>query len=374
MSQERIAELEELLSRAAEAYYNLEPIMSDQEYDARKAELEFLKPTSKVVSQMGVPAPKVSVWEKAEHTIPMGSLSKVNSKDEFYSWCDGTGADVFLLTHKIDGSSMELVYKDGKLDRAVTRGGEDQIGEVVTTNVAQIPGVPKEIPLGGEVSIRGEVVMYKQVFQEKYAGEYANPRNTANGKVRERKGGGAACADLNYVAYTLYVDGNLPSTEEEQFAKLAELGFEIPFYQVGRMYDLAEVFEAVKDARDAIPYEIDGMVARVNDISHQDSLGSKALRPNGQIAWKFDAAMSTTKVIDIRWQVGPSGRITPVAAVEPVNIGGVTITSISLHNMAMFRKLKLFAGCEVLVARRNDVIPYIEKNVSSDIEAGAEAA
>lgn len=372
MSQERIAELEALLSKAAEAYYNLDPIMADSEYDARKAELEYLKPSSPIVSQMGAPTPKNSTWEKAEHTIPMGSLAKVNSKEEFYGWAEGTGAQEFLLTHKIDGSSMELVYQGGKLTRAVTRGGEDQVGEVVTINVRQIPNVPQGIAAGGDVSVRGEVVMYKDVFQEKYASEYANPRNTANGKVREKKGGGAACADLSFVAYTVYVDGNLPETEERQFELLREMGFEVPFFQVGNMYDLAEVFEAVKGARDAIPYEIDGMVARVNDISHQDGLGSKGLRPNGQIAWKFDAAMATTKVIGVRWQVGPSGRITPVASVEPTSIGGVTITSISLHNVALFRKLKLFAGCEVLVARRNDVIPYIEKNITSGIEAGQE--
>lgn len=368
MSQERIEELEKMLADAAEGYYNLEPKMDDQEYDARKAELEFLRPASPVVAQVGVAVSKTSVWDKVEHTIPMGSLDKVNSRDGFFTWAEGTGTEEFLLTQKIDGSSMELVYSGGSLVRAVTRG-DGAIGEDVTFNVRQIPGIPHVIAESGDVSVRGEVVMYKDVFQKEYSGEYANPRNTANGKVREKKGGGADCKNLNFIAYNLYVDGNLPATEQGQFDQLRELGFEVPFYEVGNMFDLAQTFDTVKVNREVIPYEIDGMVVRVNDMVHQDGLGSKAMRPNGQTAWKFDAAMATTKVIDIRWQVGNSGRVTPVAAVEPVNIGGVTITSISLHNMAMFRKLKLSAGCEVLVARRNDVIPYIEKNITAGVEA-----
>ena len=370
MSAERITELETLLAQWREAYYNLDSLVSDQEYDARKAELAYLKPDSREVVTVGAAPTKASVWEKVEHTIPMGSLDKVNSKEEFYTWADGTGAEEFLLTHKIDGSSMELVYQGGKLVRAVTRG-DGTIGEDVTSNVLQIPGIPHAISAEGDVSVRGEVVMYKEVFQTEYAKDYANPRNTANGKVREKKNGGADCRNLNFIAYTLIIAGNVLKTEQEQFQDLEYLGFEIPFYEVGNVYDLAQTFETVKGAREAIHYEIDGMVVRVNDMAVQDGLGSKAMRPNGQIAWKFDAAMATTKVIGVRWQVGPSGRVTPVAAVEPVHIGGVTITSISLHNMSLFRKLKLFAGCEVLVARRNDVIPYIEKNMSLGIEAEA---
>lgn len=369
MSQDRIKELESLLSEWREAYYNLDPMVSDQEYDARKTELSYLKPKSKEVTAVGARVSKTSPWEKVKHRIPMGSLDKVNSKNEFLTWAEKTKAQEFLLTHKIDGSSMELIYENGKLMKAVTRGGDDQIGEDVLVNVRQIPNIPQTISDLSDVSVRGEVVMYKDTFNSKYALEYANPRNTANGKIRERKNGGSDCVDLNFVAYTLYINGNLPKTEEDQFKQISDLGFETPFYEVGNMFDLALTFESIRGSRDLIHYEIDGMVIRVNDISVQDGLGSKGLRPNGQIAWKFDAAMASTKVLNIRWQVGNSGRVTPVAEVSPVNIGGVTITSISLHNIALFRKLRLFASCEVLVARRNDVIPYIEKNMSLNINA-----
>jgi len=369
MNKERIQELENLLKKAREAYYNLEPAMSDSEYDARKAELMYLNPVSKEIVAVGAKAMKNSAWQKAEHTIPMGSLEKVNSKDEFFKWCEGTGAYEFLLTHKIDGSSMELIYKSGKLIQAITRG-DGLVGEDVTSNVMQIPTIPHTIPYdNNDVTVRGEVVMFKDVFKEKYEKEYANPRNTANGKVRERKNGGVDCKNLNFLAYTVYFGGELPNTEERQFELLKEAGFEVPFHIKGSMFDLANVFESIKDLRDQIHYEIDGLVIRVEDISIQDSLGSKNMKPNGQIAWKFEAAMSTSKVVGIRWQVGPSGRVTPVASIEPVSIGGVTITSVSLHNIALFKKMKLYEGCEVLVARRQDVIPYIETNISLGINA-----
>lgn len=369
MEQTRIKELEEMLKNAREGYYNLSPMMSDQEYDARKAELAFLSPESQEVTTVGASVTSISVWEKSEHTIPMGSLDKVNTKEEFLDWADRSKSKSFLMTYKVDGSSMELVYEKGKLIRATTRG-DGLIGENVTFNVKQIPDVPHQIDdKSDQVVIRGEVVMDKPVFEAKYSKDYANPRNTANGKIREKKGRGVDCQNLSFVAYTLYVDGNRSGSERDQFENLGRLGFRIPYYVTGNQFDIAAAFEGIKDNRDAILYEIDGMVIRVLDISEQDALGSRHMKPVGQIAWKFDAAMSTTKVIEIKWQIGNSGRVTPVASLEPVQIGGVTITSVSLHNMAMFNKMKLFAGCEVLIARRNDVIPYIEENLSLKISA-----
>ena len=342
--------------------------MSDQLYDAAKTELAYLNPESPEVKVVGAAPAKISVWEKAEHVIPMGSLNKVNSKAEFLDWARGTGAERFLITYKVDGSSMELIYSDGKLIRAVTRG-DGSIGEDVTSNIIQIPDVPKTIPSPGEVVVRGEVVMFKETFERTYSKTYANPRNTANGKVREKKNDGVECRNLNFVAYTIYLDGKTPTTEREQFETLKELGFEIPYASCGCQYDLTVAFASITDKRDLIPYEIDGMVIRVDDIAAQDLLGSKDMKPNGQIAWKFDAAMSTSKVVDIKWQVSQSGRITPVASIEPTNIEGVTITSVSLHNISLFKKLRLFKGCDILISRRNGVIPYLEKNLSLDIDA-----
>ncbi len=364
------ARLRDELKVLREAYYNLEPQASDAVYDAKLARLRELAPDDFEIKAVGAAAPKLSVWEKVQHKIPMGSLSKVNSESELREWAARIGAKTevgdlqteFLFTYKIDGSSMELVYEGGKLVRCVTRG-DGVIGENVTDNVRKIPDVPGTIPIEEEVTVRGEVVMTKEVFERVYAAEYANPRNTANGKVREKKGGGEDCRNMQFIAYTL-MSKSAPAKEALRFMALERMKFTVPFWQVVTLAEAQRAQDRLAAGdRNKVPYEIDGTVVRLNDIRAQEELGDLNMRPRGQVAYKFEAATGVTTVEEIKWQVGNSGRITPVASVAPVNIGGVTITSISLHNMSMFRELALFRGCRVLVSRRNDVIPYIESRM-----------
>lgn len=361
--EDRIRDLKVRVKAAQDAYYNLSPIMSDQEFDALADELRTLEPEATEVLSVGAPVPSLSVWDKVRHEIPMGSLGKVNSRQDLVNWANGTGANIFHITHKIDGSSMELIYKAGKLKKCVTRG-DGVIGEDVTVNVTQIPDVPSDLGISIDAIIRGEIVMMKSVFDQSYAKEYANPRNTAAAKVREKKGGGTACRDLSFLAYGLKTDDQ-PRTMHYMAIWLKNHGFQIPEGCAGNIESILQVYEATVIKRKTIPYEIDGMVVSVNDLEKLEDLGSLNMRPRGQIAWKFDAEMRETKVQDVVWQVGPTGRICPVAKVEPVNIGGVTITSVSLHNLSLFRSLRLSEGCRVLVSRRNDVIPYIEANLDS---------
>jgi DNA ligase (NAD+) len=367
MSQERIQELVIAIKSAREAYYNLDPQISDQEFDALVDELKLLAPDHTEVKSVGAEPPQISVWEKVKHEIPMGSLNKANSEKEFEEWVKTTGVDSLErelhFTHKLDGSSMELIYQDGKLIKCITRG-DGTIGEDVTYNIFQVPNIPKQIPVENAI-VRGEIIMFKDMFKEKYAEHHANPRNTAAGKVRDKKGGGSDCANLKFLAYKLDTKYMWP-TMELMFVKLQEMGFEIPPNTIDKLDTIKWLFNETSKKRDEIPYEIDGVVISVNDLLKQDSLGSLNMRPKGQIAWKFDPAMGVTTMLDVKWQVGNSGRVTPVASVAPVNVGGVTITSVSLHNISMFNDLKLFKGCRVLVARRNDVIPYIERNLDID--------
>ncbi len=365
-----VVRLRDELKELREAYYNLEPKASDAVYDAKLARLRELSPDDFEVKTVGAAAPKLSVWEKVQHKIPMGSLSKVNSEAELREWAARIGARTevgdlqteFLFTYKIDGSSMELVYEGGKLVRCVTRG-DGVIGEDVTDNVRKIPDVPGTIPIEEEVTVRGEVVMTKEVFERVYAAEYANPRNTANGKVREKKGGGEDCRNMQFIAYTLMSE-SAPAKEALRFTALEKMKFTVPFWQVVTLAEVQKAQDRLAGGdRDKVPYEIDGTVIRLNDIRAQEELGDLNMRPRGQVAYKFEAATGTTTVEDVKWQVGNSGRITPVASVAPVSIGGVTITSISLHNLSMFRELGLYRGCRVLVSRRNDVIPYIESRL-----------
>jgi len=368
MSQNRVDELRSKLKEWRQAYYNLSPKVSDQEYDAARDELAALSPDDEELGAVGAAPPQHSVWEKVKHEIPMGSLGKANSEKELDEWAEkAKGASTWFITHKIDGSSMELVYKAGKLVRCVTRG-DGVVGEDVTANVSKIPSVPKKLPVPVDATVRGEVVMTKDVFAAKYAEEYANPRNTAAGKVREKKGGGEACKDLEFLAYWLRLEIDQPRTMFFAMKWLGNHGFKTPPCEAATELPIVkQSYAQVAKERDQVPYEIDGMVVSVNDLELMEEMGSAGGRPRGQIAWKFDPAMRETRVVNVKWQVGNSGRITPVAVVEPVDIGGVTVTNISLHNLSLFRDLALRPGSRVLVSRRNDVIPYIEKNL--DLEA-----
>ncbi len=374
MDSQNLEEKKELRRRARDAYYNLDPIMSDPEYDALTEAIRSIEPESPELASVGAPPPNDTPWEKVRHEISMGSLEKVNSEEEFRKWAEATGSKEFLMSEKIDGSAIELVYVNSKLVRAVTRG-DGTIGEDILLNVRQIPNVKKEIARDwtdktDRAIVRGEIVMYRDVFEKQYAEEYANPRNTANGKVRERKSGGSHCSNLVFLAFKIVTNRpDTPKSEAEQVRMLENYGFMVPMWSGGTIDQVVRDFESKRKCREIIPYEIDGMVVSVNSFQLQEELGAVNMRPRGQKAWKFDAAVGETRVEDIRWQVGPTGRVTPVAVLEPVEIGGVTITNVSLHNLSIFRDLKLFRGCRVLVSRRNDVIPYIEKNL--DLEEAA---
>lgn len=350
------------LAEAREAYYNLTPTMPDGVYDTKKARLKELVPKHFEVTAVGAEPPRDSPWEKVAHEIPMGSLDKVNTIEEFDEWVSRTeGAVHFGITHKIDGASLELVYKAGKLVRGVTRGG-GTIGEDVTQNIAKIPDLPKRLTQDTDATVRGEVVMFKSTFAEKYADRYANPRNTASAKMREMKGGGADCANLAFLAYWVQCEDR-PNMMFHMFKLLESLGFKTPPLSVGDIDSVKARFVEATRNRASVPYDIDGEVVSVADLKLLESLGDVDMRPRGQIAWKFESEKAVSKILDVVWQVGPTGRVTPVAKIEPTKIGGVTIESVSLHNLKMFSGLKLFRGCHVLIERRNDVIPYISQNL-----------
>lgn len=375
MSQDRKNELERILKEASDAYYNLDlsspSALSDDEYDKLREELKSIDPNSEEVVSVGAPVPDNSVWEKMEHEIPMGSLNKANTLEEMNDWAVPLDSKEWFITHKVDGSSMELVYINGKLERAITRGN-GIIGENVIDNIRLVPNIPKSLKDSLSVTVRGEIVMMKKVFEEKYSSEYANPRNTAAGKVREKKNGGQDCANLRFLAYDALIPGDQPSIPnimEELFNWLVSCGFEVPHEHAkcSSIDEVREKYEANENSRNDIEYEIDGMVVSVNDRKHLDWLGSHNMRPKGQIAWKFKSAKQETTVRDVIWGVGNSGRVTGVAILDPVQIGGVTITNVSLHNLKYFRALNLFRGCRVLVSRRGDVIPYIERNLEEEL-------
>ena len=361
---DEVKKLRKELAEAREAYYNLEPVLPDSVYDAKKARLKELCPEDEEVKAVGAAPPKDSLWEKVRHEIPMGSLDKVNSTEELDDWITKTGVadkSSFAITHKIDGASLELVYEDGNLTRGVTRG-DGIIGEDVTANISKIPNIPHRLNTPIDAIIRGEVVMLKSVFEAKYADKYANPRNTAAAKMREKKSGGTACKDMEFLSYWIKT-ADRPNSMVLTFSLLEHLGLKVPPICQGPVESIKQEFDHATQERSSVPYDIDGMVVSVSNLSLLESLGDVAMKPRGQRAWKFESEKAESRVLDVVWQVGPTGRVTPVAKVEPVKIGGVTIESVSLHNLKMFAELKLFRGCRVLIERRNDCIPYCAVNL-----------
>jgi len=355
----RIRELENKIYDARHHYYNGQSKVNDKVYDAWCDELRLLDPTNKAVTAIG--APVASAWLKAKHQIPMGSLNKVNTPIEFSKWTSDVACnDELFVTQKLDGLSIELIYENGILIQAITRGDGD-IGEDITTNVRKMSGVQQQLPTSFNGSIRGEIIMLKSKHQKHFS-DKANPRNAASGVSKRLDGVGSE--HLSIIFYQALGDVDF-KTEVEQFEWLKAQGVMIPDYWVFK--NASEVnlhWRNYQDNyRNKLDYDIDGFVIHINDMAKQISLGDKDLRPLGAIAFKFDNETRESVIRDIVWQVGNSGRLTPVAVIDPVSLVGATITKASIYNMSYIEDLGLDIGATVLVARANDVIPRIEELV-----------
>ncbi len=355
----RIDDLVVQINQARLDYYNGQVKVSDKVYDAWCDELRLLDPTNKALTAVG--APVNSAWTKAKHQIPMGSLNKINTPTEFSKWTDDNAlSEVLFVTQKLDGISIELIYEDGVLIQAITRGDGD-IGEDITVNVRKMDGVKSQLSKAFNGSIRGEIIMLKSKHKKHFS-DKANPRNAASGVSKRLDGVGSEHLSIMFYQALGDVDFN---TEVEQFEWLKSLGLIIPDYWV--FNNASEVnlhWRNYQDVdRDKLDYDIDGLVIHINDMAKQMSLGDKDMRPLGAIAFKFDNETRESVIRDIIWQVGNSGRLTPVAVVDPVSLVGATVTRASIYNMSYIEDLGLDIGATVLVARANDVIPRIEELV-----------
>jgi DNA ligase (NAD+) len=365
----RVDELAARLDRHRANYYAGHPEISDAAYDALEDELRDLDPTNAVLAKVGSGA-LVEEWEKARHEIPMGSLNKAVSVEELRAWLarceellhkDGLGAvaDDLFVAEKLDGISIECIYRGGKLVDAITRG-DGEVGERITQNVARMKGVPSRIKDRRSMSVRGEIIL-RLSDMKKHVVTGTSPRNLAAGTSKRFDGTG--CDNLTVLFYDV-ADHLDVATEVEKFAFIRSLGFATPNLQHGGIEDVIALYDAYASGkRAALDYEIDGLVIYVNSLHLQAQLGEVNHRPRGAVAFKFASPAKVTKVLEIRWDTGSSGRVTPVAIVAPVELAGATVQRASLHNAANVRALGLGVGDEVLVSRRNDVIPYVEEVV-----------
>lgn len=360
MTNNRIRELETKIFQARNDYYNGTPTVSDKIFDAWVDELRLLDPTSKAVTAIGSPVAP-SEWKKAKHQIPMGSLDKVNIPDELSKWAkDMANGEKLFVTEKLDGLSIEVIYEHGSLVQGITRG-DGETGEDITVNVAKMSGVHSHLKHKFTGSLRGEIIMKKSIHKKHFA-DKANPRNAASGTSKRLDGVGVEHLDILFYQVLGDVDFK---TEAKQFNWLEQQGLNTPnFWTFNDASEVNTHWRQYQDKeRDKLDYDIDGLVIRINDMAKQIALGEKDLRPKGAIAFKFDNEARESVIRDIIWQVGNSGRITPVAVVDPVQLVGATVTRASIYNMSYIEELKLDIGAAVLVARANDVIPRIEELV-----------
>jgi DNA ligase (NAD+) len=385
-----IENLREKLRHHEYLYYVLdEPEISDAAYDRlmnrlkelEEAHPELVTPDSLTVRVGGAPREGFTTMR---HARPMLSLDNAFSYDALREWDrrvrEGSRHEKieYVAEHKFDGLSISLQYEDGVLVRGVTRG-DGTTGEDVTPNVKTIRSIPlrvdaaslKKIKLSPRFEVRGEVMMTRKAFealnrqQEQIGGKiFVNPRNSAAGAVRVLDPGITAARRLDFFAYYLLVDGKVPfAKHSESLQALMQLHF-----RSSDDWKLCAGIEAVSaycddldSKREKLPYEIDGVVVKVNSIPIQNELGYTAKAPRWAIAYKYPARQEATVVNDIIVQVGRTGALTPVAVLEPVQVSGVTVSRSTLHNLDEIERLGLQIGDTVLIERAGEVIPHVLK-------------
>lgn len=364
----RLFTLRNLILKAKHAYYySGEPIISDAEYDALEDELRLLAPDDPVLGLVGSPVPGEAMLTKARHSIPMGSQSKVNSEGEFRTWWSKVGAAVHASL-KGDGASAAAYYRGGRLVQAISRG-DGTIGEDITANAMRFKGLPAWVPATGEDAgegftgaVRFEVILTIEDWAVIDPARSKNPRNAGTG-IMGRKNGHQSDF-LTIFAFDLdETRANAPvsfASETAKSVRLAELGFSVMPYQRCPDADGAiGYFRQIVQTRGALPFWIDGVVMKLDDLAVQRKLGVTSGRPKGQIAWKFDSSGAESVLEDVTVSGGHTGGLYPTAQLTPVEIGGTTVSSASLANYDEITRLDVAIGDAVWVIKANDIIPKI---------------
>jgi len=378
-----------ILKKWAYAYYVEDnPIATDEEYDRLYHEvLEYEKSNpNKIVEDS--PTKRVGgivrdEFTKEQHIRRMWSMEDVFTKDEVEEWLDRSikniGKTLYFCEPKFDGASMNLLYENGKLIRAITRG-DGTVGEEVTDNVRTIRSVPLTIDYQGQIEIRGEVVIKKDDFEiinqeraKERGSVFANPRNAAAGSLRHLDSAVTAKRRLVFYPWGLGQNSLEQSDLSQKMNFIYELGFLEPPYRRAcqTIEEIEEFYHFLISKRDEIPMMMDGMVIKVNDVIKQEQLGYTVKVPKWMCAYKFPAVEKVTKVNAITIQVGRTGVLTPVAEVEPVDLDGAIIARATLHNFDEIERKGLRVGDSVIIIRSGDVIPKITK-VLDDRRDGSE--
>ena len=386
---ERIKYLVAALSEASKAYYAQDrEIMSNREYDALYDELAVLeRETGMVLANsptMSVGYEAVDELPKERHESPMLSLDKTKSREELAEWLQGHPA---VLSWKLDGLTIVLTYREGKLEKAVTRGN-GEIGEVITNNARTFVNLPLEIPFRGELVLRGEAVISYSDFQkindeiEDADARYKNPRNLCSGSVRQLNNEITARRNVRFYAFALVDAREADSGDadvgadsvEAQFRFLEEQGFETVEHYLVTEENILDTIERFEKKIETYDIPSDGLVLVYDDIVYGRSLGRTAKFPRNSIAFKWADELRETRLLEIEWSASRTGLINPVAIFEPVELEGTTVSRASVHNISILRGLHLGIGDRITVYKANMIIPQIAENLTArDLLAQAQA-
>lgn len=393
---ERIKELRKTLSYHAKRYYVYDdPEISDFEYDRLYAELvrlenenpEYFDPTSPTNRVGGKPLDK---FEKVTHTVQMNSLSDVFEYSEIRDFVDRMAAivekPIFSVEPKIDGLSVALTYENGILTKGATRG-DGTVGEDVTQNIKTINSIPLSIEKPLSFCLRGEVYMPRKVFyalneerEQKGQQLLANPRNAAAGSLRQLDP--KICADrkldifiFNLQSGDIFGDGQVPTSHTDTLDTIKELGFTVlkDRARVSSYEEIIAHIEKLGAMRDDLPYDIDGVVIKIDNLADRVKIGEGTNTPKWAVAYKFPPEEKQTKLIDITIAVGRTGVLTPNAVLEPVRLAGTSVSRATLHNLDFIRERGIMLGDTVTVRKAGDIIPEVlcahpEKRDGTEIE------
>lgn len=375
---ERMRELVDLLNKYSYAYYNgTSPLVSDYEFDLLMDELIQLERDSGVILPDSpahrVGSAPVTAFEQHKHISRLWSLDKVKTADELRDWsirCEkaaGGHKQDYVLEYKFDGLTINLTYEDGILKQAATRGN-GVVGEQILSQARTIRCIPLSIPYKGLLEVRGECYMKLSVLKElneSGAESLKNARNAAAGAVRNLDPRVCAQRKLDCYCYNIgFISGREFATHVEMLDFLRANGFPVSdFCFVGGIDEIISKIDSVCRMRQELDFLIDGMVIKLNNIALKESLGYTDKFPRGEIAYKFPAQELTTVVTDITWEVGRTGKLTPLAHLEPVDFYGVTVKRATLNNFDDIQRKQVGIGSRVLIRRSNDVIPEILKSV-----------
>lgn len=388
--QSRAAELVRILNEASNAYYLTEsPTMTDAQWDelydelasieAETGEIADNSPTRRVGAYTG----SIAAFEPHEHLARLWSLDKTTTREGIAEWAAKAskaapdGEIEYIVEYKFDGLTVNLTYDGGKLVNAATRG-DGRIGETILDQVKTIKDAPRTIPFKGKIEVQGEAIMsYSALakYNETAAIPLKNPRNGASGALRNIDATETKRRNLTIFFYQVgYIDGKSFATHDEMICFLRENGFNVSamYEKTSDIEEVYNILEKLERERDTLDFQIDGAVVKLNDYAARAKLGATEKFPRWAIAYKFKPFEAITKLESVTWEVGRTGKLTPLAHLAPVDIAGVTIRRATLNNAADIERKGVRVGCDVRLRRSGDVIPEILSRANDQTDAANE--